>query len=172
MLKLENREFGCSCNADKNCQYEEFCKMEVLQHIIWNLEKELQNEKDKNIKYKIYYAHHIWKYNTEVERYEIELIRNKFNNSIIINPNGEVLQERDESEIMKDCLDYVKECDILVFSSLSGVVGKGVVTEVKKALDTGKRVYYIRDNGLYLAEYPKFKEIGVSNRVFAIVSNV
>ena len=73
---------------------------------------------------------------------------------------------------MKDCLDYVSDCNILVFSSLSGVVGKGVVTEVKRALDLGKRVYYIKDNNLKLAKCPKFKEIGISNRVFAVVKDV
>ena len=43
----------------------------------------------KNI---IYYHHHIWKYNTEEERKEINIINNKFNNSLIINPNGWISQ--------------------------------------------------------------------------------
>ena len=62
---------------------------------------------------KIYYAHHLWKYTTKIEEYELEVIRRYFPNAEIINPNGCIEQNRDEEIIMKDCLNIIKECDIM-----------------------------------------------------------
>lgn len=35
---------------------------------------------------KLYYAHHVWKYGTPVEDFEIGCISNQFKDAIIINP--------------------------------------------------------------------------------------
>ena len=172
--KLHNWEFGCSCNRDKSCQYENTCKQMRLEDEISKLERQLTHERDLHTNYKIYYAHHLWKYNTEIEKYEVDLIQTTFPASTIINPNGVIKQEREESDIMKDCLLSVEDCDILVFSSVNGVVGKGVVDEVNKAKELKKRIYFIHANQLNESEYCKFKVIedSKSNRVYAIVSNI
>jgi hypothetical protein len=88
---------------------------------------------------KIYYAHHLWKYNTPIEEYEIELIRKTFPGATIINPNTDIQQNQEEAQIMADCIASVETCDVVVFSSMDGVIGKGVFDEVAKA----KTVYYI-----------------------------
>ena len=85
--ELTNSEFGCGCNRDKKCQYENTCKQLMLEEEIYRLNRQLAIEKDLHTKYKIYYAHHLWKYGTEIEQYEIYLIKNKFPASTIINPN-------------------------------------------------------------------------------------
>lgn len=93
---------------------------------------------------KIYYAHHMWKYNTPIEEYEIGLIRKAFPSATIINPNTDIQQDREEAEIMADCIALVESCDVTVFSSLNGVIGKGVFEEVEKS----KAVYYIFKNAV------------------------
>lgn len=92
----------------------------------------------------IYYAHHLWKYDTPIESYEIELIRKTFPEATIINPNSEIKQDLDEAAIMSGCIETVKRCDAVVFSSVSGVIGKGVFDEIASA----KEVYYIKNNGV------------------------
>ena len=173
-FQLINNEFGCCCNRDENCQYENTCKQMMLENEIYRLKRQLDIERDLHTNYKIYYAHHLWKYNTEIEKYEIDVIKTVFPMANIINPNGAVTQDREEKDIMKDCLLTVENCDILVFSSIDGVVGKGVVDEVSKAKETGKRIYFIHSNRLVEAEHCKFNVIenSNSNRVYAIVSNV
>lgn len=96
----------------------------------------------------IYYAHHVWKYNTEIENYELEIIKKHFLNPDIINPNGMVDQSMTECQIMSECLKLVSCSDVLVFSSISGVVGKGVVDEVKQAQVKNVKVYYLSNNKL------------------------
>ena len=92
---------------------------------------------------KAYYAHSIFKYNTDVEKYEISLIPYS-----VVNPNGCVNQTLSEAEIMHECFNLIDECDVLVFSSLDGVIGKGVADEIKHALINGKQVFYIFNNML------------------------
>ena len=88
-------------------------------------------KKERNDKkVKIYYAHHIWKYNTKIEEYELDLIKNTFKNAEIINPNGGLgyteYSGLTEPEIMDICYKAVLSCDIIVFSSINGVIGAGV----------------------------------------------
>lgn len=98
---------------------------------------------------KIYYAHHLWKYGTEIEAWELDLIRQRFPGCEIVNPNGAIEQGRPVEDIMADCLQKVRECDALVFSSLSGVIGKGVYNEVKIAKACGIPCYYIHHGRLW-----------------------
>ena len=95
--------------------------------------------------YDIYYAHHQWKYNTPEEAYELELIRRYFPNANIFNPATDLttIESGDEDVIMEECLNSVRNTDILVFSSLDGCVGVGVFSEVEEALQKGKLVFYI-----------------------------
>lgn len=101
--------------------------------------------------YDIYYAHHQWKYSTQEEQYELDLIRRYFPLARIFNPATDLKascrpyesQEAREAEIMDECLQTVGNSDILVFSSLDGCVGTGVYHEVKEAQKAGKIVFYI-----------------------------
>ena len=119
---------------------------------------------------KIYYAHHLWKYNTSIEEYELNVINRYFPYHTIINPNGEIEQNRDESVIMQDCLTCIEDCSILIFSSVNGVVGRGVLDEFKKASKLGLPIYYIMDDILYDARGYDFKLMNSeNNRLYAIV---
>lgn len=120
---------------------------------------------------KIYYAHHLWKYNTKIEEYELDVIKRYFPNAEIINPNGYIEQGREESVIMKDCLEVIENCNILIFSSVNGVVGRGVVDEFNKASKLRLPIYYIMDDILYDARPYSFKFTNSgNNRLYAIVS--
>lgn len=120
---------------------------------------------------KIYYAHHLWKYNTDIEKYELDIIKRYFPNAEIINPNEHIEQGREESIIMKDCLGVIESCNILIFSSINGVVGRGVVDEFNKASKLELPIYYIMDNILYDARQYSFKLTNSgNNRLYAIVS--
>ena len=119
---------------------------------------------------KIYYAHHIWKYNTDIEKYEIQLIKKYFPNDIIINPNGDLGYTENcgltENEIMKICLatDY----DSLIFSSMDNLVGHGVVDEVNKAFSLNKVVYYLNSNQIIKIRSINWNVINESRRIYAI----
>lgn len=100
--------------------------------------------------YDIYYAHHQWKYGTKIEAYEIDLIKRYFPNANIFNPSTDLIlpPSSDEVTVMKHCLEAVRNSDILVFSSMDGVIGTGVYQEVKEAKKNGKIVFYIYQNRL------------------------
>lgn len=101
----------------------------------------------------VYYGHHQYKYGTPVEAYELKTIQKYFADDItVINPAIDIIQGRAEEEIMTDCLNAVKSCDALVFSSMCGVIGKGLYTEIKTALDNGIPVYEIYGNTLNPAD--------------------
>lgn len=119
---------------------------------------------------KIYYAHHIWKYRTEIEDYELGLIRGVFPAAEIINPMRFQHEDlNDEKAIMKTCIDELSKCDVLVFSSLSGVVGAGVYEEVNYAIDNKILVYYLINNGLRVLPNVFWNLIGKGRRLYAIV---
>ena len=99
----------------------------------------------------IYYAHHMRKYNTQEEKEEVDIIENIFNSGIIINQNGWIYQCGNENYIMNQCLQLVKNSDILIFSTIENrIIGKGVYTEIECALKNNKRVYFLKDK---LIEY-------------------
>ena len=81
---------------------------------------------------KIYYAHHIWKYGTPIEVFEMSVIKNGFDfedEFEIVNPRDVLSQDISEGEIMKQALLVIDQCDALVFSTISGMVGHGVFNE-------------------------------------------
>lgn len=90
-----------------------------------------------------YYAHSVLKYDTYVEEYEYSLIPGR-----VVNPNGIVDQNLSEEEIMKQCFKLIDICDDLVFSSLDGVIGKGVADEIMYAFTKNMPIYYIYNNKL------------------------
>lgn len=93
----------------------------------------------------IYYAHHRWKYKTLIEVYELSLIRKYFPNAKIINPATDLIQKDcgDEARIMEECLKLVLNSDIIVFSSMDGLLGSGVYKEVQTAQKASKLVLYL-----------------------------
>ena len=91
--------------------------------------------------FRVYYAHAICLYGTEIEKKEEMLIRERFKDAKIINP----VNYRDAS--MDDSMDFylrlVDKCHIVVFSCLLGKVTSGVGKEVNYALNKGKEVYML-----------------------------
>ena len=125
----------------------------------------------------IYYAHHLWKYDTEIEEFELDIISKKLSEYEIINPNKyfNFSDEQDEYEIMLECLEKVKECEALVFSSLSGIVGRGVYGEVLQALNENKEVYYLKQDKLIRVDRLEFIDIEEdfkSNRTYKAIKNI
>ena len=95
-------------------------------------------------KLKIYYAHHQWKYGTKIEDYELSLIQSYFPNAKIFRPSADLnVEVKSEDEIMNICLNQIKMFDMVIFSSMDGLVGIGVFKEVTHAKDLGMPVYYI-----------------------------
>lgn len=101
--------------------------------------------------YNIYYAHHQWKYGTQIEQYELDLIKRYFPGDTIFNPATELTTDPalGEEAIMEECLERVRNSDIIIFSSMDGVIGTGVYHELEEARKNGKFVYYIFRNRLY-----------------------
>ena len=120
---------------------------------------------------KIYYAHHLWKYGTEIEAWELELIRQHFPECEIINPNGVIEQGRPSEDIMTDCLRKVIECDAVVFSTLSGVIGKGVFQELVEAVSLGRPIYCIQRGEIITESCIRLKLLNPppSDRHYAVI---
>ena len=119
---------------------------------------------------KIYYAHHLWKYGTEIEKYELDVIKSRFPDVVIINPATDVSQFGTSEEIMAKCFKDVKSCDSIVFSSVDGIIGKGVFDEVALGASLSKPIFYIFNN--QLLEFRGSLETilkGTSKRIFATV---
>lgn len=117
----------------------------------------------------IYYAHHRWKYNTDIENYEIGLIQKWLPPAQIINPNGHVNQNQSEEDAMRDCFEAIKASDVLVFSSVSGIVGRGVYDEVHFAKELHKTVLYINKNRLCYFKGTLERVLTETDRVYAVV---
>ena len=100
---------------------------------------------------KVYYAHHTWKYGTPIELFETECIRKFFGSDdlTVINPKDAVSQDKNETEIMEDCYSTINDCDALVFSTFSGMIGHGVFNEIIYALNCGKKVFHLHGIGCY-----------------------
>ena len=122
--------------------------------------------------YDIYYAHHQWKYGTKVEAYEIDVIKRYFPNAKIFNPSTDLILPKcfGEEAIMARCLETVRNSDILVFSSMDGVIGTGVYHEVEEAKRNGKNVFYIFQNRLFLDFFiNQFDKVMQQDRLYATV---
>lgn len=99
---------------------------------------------DDTVPPKIYYAHHRWKYETQIEAYELDLIKKYYPTATIFNPSEHLdVEGRSEEDIMRDCLAAVKDADVVIFSSMDGVIGKGVHDELMYAVDNDKPILYI-----------------------------
>lgn len=95
-------------------------------------------------KLNIYYAHHQWKYGTKIEEYELDLIKAYFPNATIFNPSVSLnINGETEDEIMEFCLHQVGISDMVIFSSVDGLVGIGAFKEITHAKELNIPVYYI-----------------------------
>lgn len=131
---------------------------------------------------KIYYAHHRWKYGTEIETYEQNLIKATFPEATVINPSKDIAAisywldkdqkyRPDDEFIMDQCLTEVASSDILVFSSVDGVIGRGVYEEILKAEILGKPVYYIYQDELTQGFSMIKKDNPITDRLYATVTS-
>lgn len=122
--------------------------------------------------YNIYYAHHQCKYGTQIEQYELGLIKRYFPGDTIFNPATELTTDHSlgEEAIMEECLERVRNSDIIIFSSMDGVIGTGVYHKLEEACKNGKFVYYIFRNGLHSKFNVSMIEDGHrTDRVYAYV---
>lgn len=99
----------------------------------------------------IYYAHHQWKYGSKIEAYELALIERYFPYAAVFNPSTDLKTKDcgDEEKIIAECLETVERSGFVIFSSMDGMVGKGVYEEVSYAKETGKMVLYMHCNTLH-----------------------
>lgn len=124
---------------------------------------------------RVYYAHHTWKYGTPIEEYELQVIRNCFEYEEgfeIVNPKETLPQDKAEHEIMKKAYETIRECDVLVFSTLSGMIGHGVFNEVILALNLDIPVFCIVGDDCFQITYDSFYHkiiFNGDNRVYALV---
>lgn len=95
--------------------------------------------------YDIYYAHHQWKYHTREEEYELDLIRKHFPNATIFNPSTDLDMKIViyEDLVMRECLKAVDSSDIVVFSSLDGIIDSDVYQEIMHAREKEKKCFYM-----------------------------
>lgn len=130
---------------------------------------------------KIFYSHHCWKYGTKIEEWELSLIASAFStvdDLTIINPRISLPQDAPESVIMETAFETINTCDVLIFSTVSGMIGHGVFDEVLFALNHGIDVYEIVGNELravdnvfeFMNNIEKFIFDG-DNRKYAIMSS-
>ena len=111
----------------------------------------------------VYYAHSKLIYNTEKEKEEFSIIKDNFKDSVIINPNEWIYDNGKEKDIMEQCYIFVKQSDIIVFSTIEdGFIGKGVYSEIQRAFWYDKYVYYLFEDKLY--KFDKFSNIDIYER--------
>jgi len=122
----------------------------------------------------IYYAHSVTKYGTDIEKFELALIGARFPLFQIINPNGMNDESLPEDEILRNCFSIISrgDCEGLVFSSMSGLVGIGVLNEIQCAMGQSIPVYEISGAEIYKVQSIRSVEVDFSNRVFAQVFTV
>ena len=79
---------------------------------------------------KIYYAHHVWKYDTPIENFEIKCIERQFKDAVIVNPRTTIPQDQPENVILDYAYKALDDCEAIVFSTFSGMIGHGVFNEI------------------------------------------
>lgn len=125
-------------------------------------------------KKRIYYAHHRYKYGTKVEKYELNLIKKYHPDADIFNPatDLDIYDGITEEEAMEQCIKQVKASDIVVFSSMDGMIGKGVFEELEAAKEAGIFTLYLHHDALINQEYFNYRKYALStdDRVYGVVN--
>ena len=123
---------------------------------------------------KIYYAHHIWKYGTKIEEYELNFIKKIFPNAEIFNPSTDIDQTKSEDKIMKDCFNAVVNSDMVIFSSMNGCIGRGVFREIRFAYQNNIEVKYLFADRIQKYSKERFEQMSILNnesqRIYAVVN--
>jgi len=97
---------------------------------------------------KIYYAHPICFYESEIEKKQLTIIRSKFKDAEIINPANY------PSSSMDFYFSLVEKSEKIIFSCLLGKITSGVGKEVNYALNKGKEVYMLNEKELVPIKVP------------------
>lgn len=85
----------------------------------------------------------MWKYDTPIEEFELGVIKKAFPKTDIFNPNHNIDESGTGKDIMNKCFKIIRSCDALIFSDISGMVGKGVLDEIRLAQTLKIPVYRI-----------------------------
>lgn len=140
----------CFCKGDvKKCTFYPEKRKEALQKELYEKYSDDYNYFDMvsvlyNKQPTIYYAHHQWKYGTKIEEYELGLICAMFPTRNIFNPSKDLKTDGlTEEQIMANCYKAIEDCEIVIFSSMDGIIGKGVFNEIEYARGLGKLILYI-----------------------------
>ncbi len=97
---------------------------------------------------RVFYAHPMKRYGTEIEKKEVALIEERFKGWEVVNPRAEPGKEPEYY------LGLVASCDSLVFSRQFGYLTEGVRPEVEFAISKGKPVYELREGRFVLVGGP------------------
>ncbi len=96
---------------------------------------------------KVYYAHSLKIYGTEIEEKEYSFLRENYEN--VFNPNTEIEYKIEEG--MKPYLDAVLASNLIICSEFEGYIGRGVFREVELALRNSIPVFCLRQvNGSFI----------------------
>ena len=122
--------------------------------------------------YDIYYAHHRWKYYTREEEDELDLIRKYFPNATVFNPSMDIDMKiviyRDLA--MRECLKAVDSSDIVIFSSVNGIISSDVYQEITHAREKGKPCFYLYYDKLQpIFKVAKLVDEERSEQVYALI---
>ena len=122
--------------------------------------------------YDIYYAHHQWKYHTREEEYELDLIRKYFPNATIFNPSTDLDMKIVVygNLVMRECLKAVDSSDIVIFSSVNGVISSDVYQEITHAREKEKPCFYLYYDKLQpIFKVAKLVDEERSERLYALI---
>lgn len=127
---------------------------------------------------KLYYAHHVWKYGLPIEEFEIQCINRQFKDAEIVNPRTTIPQDQPESVIFDYAYKALDDCDAIVFSTFSGMIGHGVFNEIIYAFNSGKKVYQLDGTDcIEILDSLDFIEQGIrdfifrgDNRMYAVIN--
>lgn len=97
-----------------------------------------------NKKKTLYYSLCKLIYNTDLERHEIELIKSKFPDYRIINPNGAI-----DYQSIIDCYWTIDDVSNSVFLTIEDLIGRGIYSKIEYSLKRGKLLYWLWGNRFY-----------------------
>jgi len=91
----------------------------------------------------LYYAHSRLSYGTRKEKQELRLIKKRFPEYHIVNPNGITFMSLYEDGIMDECKSIVRQVQIIVASEYNKHIGRGVFEELSEK--TKAKKYLLRN---------------------------
>lgn len=106
---------------------------------------------------RVYYAHSKIIYNTSREQKELIYLRKKYRN--VICPNNDL----GELGSIRPYLECVSKCDVVVCSEYKGYIGRGVCSEICKALSEGIPVKVLKSNFFGRLSMRKVVDISICN---------